>query len=57
VWPDVGDCWLTEGVAPWRDRAAVRRAAQDWVTTSIDTAGQPGHGVYVAIAGEQVGAL
>jgi len=45
---------LTEGVAPWRDRAAVRRAAQDWVTTSIDTAGQPGHGVYVATAGKQV---
>ena len=45
---------LTEGVAPWRDLAAVRRAAQDWVTTSIDTAEQPDHAVYVAIAGEEV---
>jgi ribosomal protein S18 acetylase RimI-like enzyme len=45
---------LTEGVAPWRDPAAVRRAAQNWVTTSIDAAGQPGHAVYVAVAGDQV---
>jgi ribosomal protein S18 acetylase RimI-like enzyme len=45
---------LTEGVAPWRDPAAVRRAAQDWVTASIDTAGQPGHAVYVAIAMDRV---
>jgi ribosomal protein S18 acetylase RimI-like enzyme len=45
---------LTEGVAPWRDPAAVRRAAQDWVTTSIDTADQPDHAVYVAIADEEV---
>ena len=45
---------LTEGVAPWRDPAAVRRAAQNWVQTSIDTVGQPGHAVYVAIASERV---
>jgi len=43
---------LTEGVAPWRDPAAVRRAAQNWVQTSIDTAAQPGHAVYVAIASD-----
>jgi len=45
---------LTERVAPWRDPAAVRRAAQNWVQTSIDTAAQPGHAVYVAIAGDRV---
>ena len=45
---------LTERVAPWRDPAAVRRAAQHWVQTSIDTAAQPGHAVYVAIAGDRV---
>jgi len=45
---------LTAGVAPWRDPVAVRRAAHNWVQTSIDTAGQPGHAVYVAIASERV---
>ena len=45
---------LTEGVAPWRDPAAVRRAAQNWVQTSLDTAAEPGHAVYVAIAGDRV---
>jgi len=45
---------LTEGAAPWRDPAAVRRAAQNWIQTSIGTVGQPGHAVYVAIAGGQV---
>ena len=29
---------LTEGVAAWRDPAAVHRAAQNWIQTSIDTA-------------------
>jgi len=41
---------LTEGAAPWRDPAAVRRAAQNWIQTSIGTVGQPGHAVYVATA-------
>jgi ribosomal protein S18 acetylase RimI-like enzyme len=45
---------LAGGVAPWRDPAAVRRAVQNWVQTSIDTAGQPGYTVYVAIASGQV---
>jgi ribosomal protein S18 acetylase RimI-like enzyme len=45
---------LTEGVAPWRDPAAVRRAAQNWLQTSIDTAAQPSHAVYVAIASGHV---
>ena len=49
---------LTEGAPPWRDPAAVRRAAHDWVQTSVDTAGQPGHAIYVAIAsGQVVGAV
>jgi ribosomal protein S18 acetylase RimI-like enzyme len=45
---------LTEGAAPWRDPAAVRRAANNWVQTSIDTAAQPGRAVYVAVASGQV---
>jgi ribosomal protein S18 acetylase RimI-like enzyme len=45
---------LTEGAARWRDPAAVRRVAQSWVQTSIDTAAQPGRAVYVAVAGGQV---
>ena len=45
---------LTQGVAPWRDPAAVRRAAQNWVQTSIDTAAEPGHAVYVAITSDRV---
>jgi len=45
---------LTEGAVPWRDPAAMRRAAQNWVQTSIDSVGQHGHAVYVAIACDQV---
>lgn len=45
---------LTEGVARWRDPAAVRRAAQNWVQTTIDTAAQPDHAVYVAVASDRV---
>jgi len=45
---------LTEGAAPWRDPAAVRRAAQNWVETSLDTAAQPGRATYVAVAGGEV---
>ena len=32
----------------------MRRAAQNWVQTSIDIAAQPGYAVYVAIASDQV---
>jgi ribosomal protein S18 acetylase RimI-like enzyme len=39
---------LTEGVAPWRDPAAVLPAVQSWVAESIDALNQPGHAVYVA---------
>ena len=45
---------LTEGAAPWRDPAAVRRAANNWVQTSIEAAAQSGRAVYVAVAGGQV---
>lgn len=41
---------LVEGVAAWRDPQAVRRSVYGWVESSLDTAGQPGHAVYVAIA-------
>ena len=45
---------LIQGAAPWRDPAAVGRAATNWLRTSIDTAGQPDHAVYVAVASGQV---
>ena len=45
---------LAEGAAPWRNPAAVRRAAQNWIQTSIDTAAQPGRAIYVAVASSQV---
>ena len=45
---------LTHGVAPWRDPAAVRRAAENWLQTSVDTAGRPDRAVYVAVAGNKV---
>jgi hypothetical protein len=45
---------LTDGVAPWRDPAAVRRAARNWVQTSVNTAAEPGHAVYVAVASDRV---
>jgi ribosomal protein S18 acetylase RimI-like enzyme len=39
---------LTEGVAPWRDPAAVRTAVQGWVRDSVGALGQPGRAVFVA---------
>jgi ribosomal protein S18 acetylase RimI-like enzyme len=45
---------LAEGVAPWRDPKAVRHAACGWVESSLDTASQPDHAVYVAIADGRV---
>jgi GNAT superfamily N-acetyltransferase len=45
---------LTEWVAAWREPAAVLRAAQDWLTGSLGTAGQPGHMVYVAVSDGRV---
>ena len=45
---------LTHGVAPWRDPAAVRRAAENWLQTSVDTASRPDRAVYVAVAGNKV---
>jgi ribosomal protein S18 acetylase RimI-like enzyme len=45
---------LTEGAAAWRDPAAVRRAAQNWVQTSVDTAAEPSRAVYVAMASDRV---
>ena len=41
---------LTEGVAAWRDPRAVLRAVCGWVESSLDSAGQPGHAVYVAVS-------
>lgn len=45
---------LTEGVAAWRDPQAVLRAVCSWVESSLDSAGQPGHAVYVAVADGRV---
>jgi len=39
---------LTEGVAPWRDPAAVASAVAGWVASSLDSSGEPGHAVFVA---------
>jgi ribosomal protein S18 acetylase RimI-like enzyme len=39
---------LTEGVAGWRDRAAVRESVLGWVTSSLDTVDGDSHAVFVA---------
>ena len=48
---------LTEGVAAWRDSQPVLRAVRGWVESSLDTASQPDHAVYVAIADGRVAGL
>jgi ribosomal protein S18 acetylase RimI-like enzyme len=48
---------LTEGVAAWRDPQAVRRAVRGWVESSLGTASQPGHAVYVAITDGRVAGM
>jgi ribosomal protein S18 acetylase RimI-like enzyme len=45
---------LTEGVAPWREPAAVLDAVHGWVAAAADSAGQPGHAMFVATASGQV---
>jgi ribosomal protein S18 acetylase RimI-like enzyme len=45
---------LTDGMPTWRDPAAWLSAVRGWVRDSADNAGQPGHAIYVAVAGEQV---
>ena len=39
---------LREGVAPWRDAAAVTEAVRGWVESSLDAMDEPGHAVLVA---------
>lgn len=41
---------LVEGVAAWRDAQTVQRAVRGWVESSLASASQPGHALYVAIA-------
>ncbi len=48
---------LTEGVASWRDPAAVLEAVQGWVRSSAQAAGEPGHAMYVAIVDGQIAGL
>jgi GNAT superfamily N-acetyltransferase len=45
---------LTIGVAPWREQALVAEAVRGWVESSLATAGEPGHAMFVAVAGERV---
>jgi ribosomal protein S18 acetylase RimI-like enzyme len=45
---------LLAGIPPWRDAAAWRAAVEGWVADAADTAGDPGHAVYVAVADGQV---
>ena len=45
---------LAEGVAAWRDPQAVLRAVSGWVESSLGTASEPGHVVYVAVADARV---
>jgi GNAT superfamily N-acetyltransferase len=48
---------LTEGVAAWRDPAAVLAAVRGWVTSSAQAAGQPGHAMFVAEVGSHIAGL
>jgi ribosomal protein S18 acetylase RimI-like enzyme len=48
---------LTEGVANWRDPHATSCAVHGWVESSLGTASQQGHAVYVAIADGRVGGV
>jgi ribosomal protein S18 acetylase RimI-like enzyme len=45
---------LTEGVAPWRDPAEVRRAVEGWVHDSLARAGDDDHAVLVATDDDEV---
>jgi ribosomal protein S18 acetylase RimI-like enzyme len=45
---------LTEGVAAWRDPAAVLPAVQGWIRDSLGSAGEQDHAVYVAADGDSV---
>jgi ribosomal protein S18 acetylase RimI-like enzyme len=45
---------LTEGMPPWRDPIAWLSAVRSWVRDSADSATQPGHALYVAVAGDRV---
>ncbi len=45
---------LTEGMPPWRDKAAWLSAVQGWVADSADNASQPDHAMYVAMADGQL---
>lgn len=45
---------LTEGVAAWRDPAAVLSAVQGWIASAAESATAPGHVVYVAVDGDRI---
>jgi ribosomal protein S18 acetylase RimI-like enzyme len=45
---------LAEGVAPWRDPAAVLTAAQGWVRDSVNAQNRDGHAVYIATDGDAI---
>lgn len=45
---------LIAGVAAWRDPEASLSAVQEWIAAAADNAGEPDHGAYVAVDGEEV---
>ena len=45
---------LTEGVAAWRNPAAVLTAVHGWIRDSVDAADQPGRVIFVAADGDGV---
>jgi GNAT superfamily N-acetyltransferase len=48
---------LTEGVAAWRARGVLLQVVRGWLSSSLDSAGQVGHAVYVAVADGQIGGV
>jgi ribosomal protein S18 acetylase RimI-like enzyme len=48
---------LAFGVAPWRDSRKVADAVRGWITSSLASARQEGHAVFVALLGGQVAGL
>jgi ribosomal protein S18 acetylase RimI-like enzyme len=48
---------LTIGGAPWRDPARFADAARGWIETSLATAGDAGHAVFVALLGGRVAGM
>src|ERR1700683_1418523 len=48
---------LTTGAAPWRDPARFAAAARGWIETSLASAEDAGHAVFVAVRGGRVAGM